>query len=88
MPPQKSQLIGWLIRAGYDFPADIERLLDWELCLIIQREVGDKTTRGELKYSDNTFGRKYGGRPSLSSMKQTYEGCSEKVSLPYRTVED
>jgi hypothetical protein len=57
LPPPRSRSIGWLIRAGADFPTAVEEQLEkWQVNLRLQKVPGRRSTRGLLKYLDKTFG--------------------------------
>ncbi|KAH0543626.1 hypothetical protein FGG08_002064 [Glutinoglossum americanum] len=59
LAPPKSRLVGWMVRSGMDFPRAIEEdLLSWETTLLLCKDPEKLSTKGELKYSDNTFGPK------------------------------
>ena len=53
-----SKSIGCLVLAGNDFPhAAEDRLVDWEVSLIMKKDAQRLSTRGQLEYEDSTFGR-------------------------------
>ena len=53
-PAPKSAAIGWLVRAGRDFPdAAKERLKLWSVSLEFRDEPEHDATRGRLVYQDS-----------------------------------
>jgi hypothetical protein len=60
LPPLQSRSAGWLIRAGDDFPISVEQCLrSWQVALHVEKVTGQWSTRGLLKYLDESFGRQY-----------------------------
>ena len=52
-PFPDSASVGWMIRAGDDFPPSIKTLLEsWRCALVFRKETGKLSTRGRLTYKD------------------------------------
>jgi hypothetical protein len=59
-PFPTSTTIGWMIRAGKDFPPSVETLLEsWRCELLFRKDMNKLSTRGRLTYEDE-FGSKVG----------------------------
>lgn len=56
LPSSQSTQVGWAIRTGYDFPTQTLRQLEsWGMTLSVIQENGCPSTRGQLKYLDQTL---------------------------------
>ena len=56
LPGSRSTQVGWAIRTGYDFPTQTLRQLEsWGMTLSVIQENGCPSTRGQLKYLDQTL---------------------------------
>ena len=56
LPGSQSTQVGWAIRTGYDFPTQTLRQLEsWGMTLSVIQENGCPSTRGKLKYLDQTL---------------------------------
>ncbi|KAI0470520.1 Ribokinase-like protein [Xylariaceae sp. FL0804] len=57
--PEEAREVGYLLRAGYDFPDEIAAMLrSWGISLEVHVDSGKSSTRGLLQYHDKAFGRK------------------------------
>lgn len=58
LPPPGSRSLGWMVRAGQDFPESAEKNLnEWDTTLLWEKSPSQSSTRGFLRYEDSTFGR-------------------------------
>jgi hypothetical protein len=52
-PFPNSKSVGWMIRAGHDFPPSVKTLLEsWKCTLFVTEEMDKLSTRGRLTYKD------------------------------------
>jgi sugar/nucleoside kinase (ribokinase family) len=57
---QAPKSIGLIVRAGYDFPASLERTFkEWNLDLCTIREIDRPSPRGRIRYAEDASDRKY-----------------------------
>jgi hypothetical protein len=52
-PGSQAKSIGWVVRAGSDFPDHVRRKLEsWKCSFVLRQESCNRSTRGRLSYKD------------------------------------